>query len=173
MPRFNQKGITQILIILILLLGIIGGVFLVKHPTIFKPKAFYRDEIVFTDKQGIPLSANLSDPNVSLLLKLPQGWELPLNEGPSRLMGGEASKSASPSAAAYKYNIIKQMIIENVDDPSLNTENGIAGSPPLYIISNFKQYFDHPFAWRLKNLNPNQTEAQRGVRGNFKISQRK
>lgn len=36
----EQRGIAQILVILILLAGIIAGVYLVQHPAIFKPKAY-------------------------------------------------------------------------------------------------------------------------------------
>ena len=36
---FNQKGITHILVLLILVTGLIAGLYLVQHPAIFKPKA--------------------------------------------------------------------------------------------------------------------------------------
>ncbi len=39
MPKLNQKGFAHILLIFILLTGIIAGVYLVQHPTIFKSKA--------------------------------------------------------------------------------------------------------------------------------------
>lgn len=39
MPKFNQKGIIHLIPLFILLLGIVAGVYLVQHPTIFKPKA--------------------------------------------------------------------------------------------------------------------------------------
>lgn len=40
MPKLNQRGvIAQALMLLILIAGIIGGLYLVKHPQIFKPKA--------------------------------------------------------------------------------------------------------------------------------------
>lgn len=41
MPKFppNQKGIAHILLIIILILGIIAGVYLVQKTQIFKPKA--------------------------------------------------------------------------------------------------------------------------------------
>lgn len=40
MPRFNQQGvIAQALVVLLLLVGIGAGIYLVKHPQVFKPKA--------------------------------------------------------------------------------------------------------------------------------------
>lgn len=39
MPNLNQKGIAHLFVVLILLIGIIAGVYLVQHPQIFKPKA--------------------------------------------------------------------------------------------------------------------------------------
>lgn len=39
MPRFNQKGITQLIPLLLILTGIIAGVYLIKNPTFFQPKA--------------------------------------------------------------------------------------------------------------------------------------
>lgn len=43
MPKFlkvNQAGIAHLIPLLIILIGIIAGVYLVKHPQIFKPKAY-------------------------------------------------------------------------------------------------------------------------------------
>ena len=37
--RLNQRGLVHLIPLLIILIGIIGGVYLVKNPTIFKPKA--------------------------------------------------------------------------------------------------------------------------------------
>jgi len=40
MPRLNQRGaIAQVLVLLLLAAGLIGGLYLVQHPQIFKPKA--------------------------------------------------------------------------------------------------------------------------------------
>lgn len=39
MPKFNQKGFANLFILLILLAGIIGGLYLVQNPTVFKSKA--------------------------------------------------------------------------------------------------------------------------------------
>src|SRR3989344_7778258 len=40
MLKSSERGIIHILALLILLAGIVGGVYLVQHPTFFKPKAF-------------------------------------------------------------------------------------------------------------------------------------
>lgn len=37
--NLNQKGITQFAVVIILLVGILGGLYLVRNPAIFKPKA--------------------------------------------------------------------------------------------------------------------------------------
>lgn len=40
MPRLNQQGvISQLLVLLLLAAGLAGGLYLVKHPQVFKPKA--------------------------------------------------------------------------------------------------------------------------------------
>lgn len=39
MPKLNQRGAIQFLVPLILIIGIIAGLYLVQHPQIFKPKA--------------------------------------------------------------------------------------------------------------------------------------
>ncbi len=39
MPTINNKGFAHILVLLVLLIGLGVGVFLVTHPTVFKPKA--------------------------------------------------------------------------------------------------------------------------------------
>lgn len=39
MPKLNQKGIAHIFVILILLAGIVAGLYLVQYPQIFRPKA--------------------------------------------------------------------------------------------------------------------------------------
>lgn len=53
MPRLNQKGAVQFLIPLILLVGIIAGVYLVREgPKIFQPKATVGANIFFVDSSG-------------------------------------------------------------------------------------------------------------------------
>lgn len=39
MPRINQKGFAHILLFLILLAGLVAGIYLVQKQQIFKPKA--------------------------------------------------------------------------------------------------------------------------------------
>lgn len=45
MPRINQKGIAHILALVILAIGLVAGLYLVTHPTIFKPKAYEVTEV--------------------------------------------------------------------------------------------------------------------------------
>lgn len=54
MPRFNQRGLAHILVILILLVGIIAGVYLVKHPQIFKPRAYDTNSIIYLNQSDDP-----------------------------------------------------------------------------------------------------------------------
>lgn len=75
----NQRGIAQILILIILLAGIIAGVYLVQRTQIFKPKAYSGPIVTVTDASGIPLPERISDPNVYLVIRLPEGWK-PTNE---------------------------------------------------------------------------------------------
>lgn len=55
MPKLGEKGvIAQVLILLILAAGLIGGLYLVKHPQFFKPKATSANEtrVEFIDLSG-------------------------------------------------------------------------------------------------------------------------
>lgn len=78
----SQKGIIQILFLIILLIGIVAGVYLVQHTQIFKPRAYDVENITITDSAGIKLPEQVSDPNVNLLIRLPKNWELSPSEGP-------------------------------------------------------------------------------------------
>ncbi len=40
MPHINQRGFSQFLVMGLLVIGLVAGLFLVSHPTVFKPKAF-------------------------------------------------------------------------------------------------------------------------------------
>ena len=66
--KFGERGVIHILAILILLAGIIGGLYLVQHPTIFRPKAAVsgpRIEVV--DASGNPITSTTSQ-NVKVKL---------------------------------------------------------------------------------------------------------
>lgn len=39
MPKFSERGVVQLIVLLLLLAGIAGGVYLTQHPQIFKSKA--------------------------------------------------------------------------------------------------------------------------------------
>jgi hypothetical protein len=79
--KYNQSGIVHILMLLILLTGIIAGVYLVKQAQIFQPKAYNVSNVIFTNSSGIKLPESISDPNVYLLINLPKDWKVPGNEG--------------------------------------------------------------------------------------------
>lgn len=56
-PKAGAAGVIQILFLLILLAGIIGGLYLVSHPTIFKPKASNEGtRIEIVDDKGTPIT---------------------------------------------------------------------------------------------------------------------
>lgn len=80
MIKLNQKGVIQFIPLIILLAGIIGGVYLVQHPQILKPKAYDSQVIKITDSSGVTLSEQVSDPNIYLLIQLPKDWQLPNQE---------------------------------------------------------------------------------------------
>lgn len=57
MASFNQKGVAHILVLVILVVGLVAGLYLVQHPQIFKPRAY--------DKfGGGPISRPISGPIV-------------------------------------------------------------------------------------------------------------
>src|SRR3989344_4310351 len=56
MPKAAERGVIHIFALLVLLAGLVGGIYLVKHPQIFSPKAggdITRIEIV--DNNGNPI----------------------------------------------------------------------------------------------------------------------
>lgn len=70
----DQKGVIHLIPLLLLLAGIIAGVYLVQHPQIFKPKAYDDSQIItIIDSYGVNLE-KVSDHNVYLLIKLPKDW---------------------------------------------------------------------------------------------------
>jgi len=75
MVKFNQKGFAHILLILILLVGIIAGVYLVQHPILFKSKAFENGEVNFMDNGKRAFPNNTTD-NIFVYLEIkPPSWE--------------------------------------------------------------------------------------------------
>ena len=74
MPKIsNQKGLVQIILLFIILAGIAGGVFLVTHPTIFKPKAAINQTgIEFVDSNGDAITqTNTNQVKIKLNYVLP------------------------------------------------------------------------------------------------------
>lgn len=69
MPTLNERGvIAQVLMFVILAAGIVGGLYLVSHPTIFKPKASNNEtRIEFVDTKGVPITS-ITSQNVKIKL---------------------------------------------------------------------------------------------------------
>ncbi|QQG43729.1 MAG: PKD domain-containing protein [Candidatus Daviesbacteria bacterium] len=72
----NQLGIIQIIPLLLLLGGIVAGVWLVQNRTNLLPKASETNYIQIVDKDGNKITQT-TDPNVYLKIRLPDSWELP------------------------------------------------------------------------------------------------
>lgn len=159
----GQKGITQIFLILLLLAGIIGGVYLVQKTQIFKPKAYDLPLVVFTDESGKPLAERIDDSSVHIKLNLPYYYELPFTLNPGG--GDEASEGAYPVSGPIGIGegpkmMIQKITLENADD-------GFGGQEKLVIDSNFEDYFKKPFSWKLNDLKPDTENSQREVRVTF------
>lgn len=62
MPKLNQKGAVQFIVLIILLIGIAGGVFLATRKESFKifPKASLGINIMFVDDSGNPITSTTS-----------------------------------------------------------------------------------------------------------------
>ncbi len=75
MLYFNQKGATQIFLVLILIIGLIAGVYLVQHPGIFKSRAYESGEVNFINdaKKTFPNNTT-SNKFVHLEIK-PPAWQ--------------------------------------------------------------------------------------------------
>lgn len=76
MIRLNQKGITHILAVFILLAGIVTGLYLIQHPQIFNPKAYLENINPLLYQQRIDsmrttfkLSDNLSNEQIQMVAK--------------------------------------------------------------------------------------------------------
>lgn len=88
MHKFNEKGIiAQVLILLVLSVGIVGGVYLVTHPQIFKSRAT-NQPIVIKDKNGNILPEingipQTTDTKIKLELTSPLGPAATLSASPS------------------------------------------------------------------------------------------
>lgn len=90
-PRFGlssligmgEAGVAHIFALIILVIGLIVGVYLVTHPAIFRPKAYSTSNVTFTNASGIALPRSITEPVVHLLLKLPDGWYVPSKEDPT------------------------------------------------------------------------------------------
>src|SRR3989338_6397452 len=68
MIKSTESGFIHIIAVVILLAGIVGGMYLVSHPQIFKPKASNNEtRIEFVDNQGNPISSTTSQ-NVKVKL---------------------------------------------------------------------------------------------------------
>lgn len=85
--KFSQKGYVNLLLILILIIGIIAGVYLIKKPTNIFPKAYEKDintpaeklinpHIYSNGKFGIAIDIKRADkiPNTDQLTTLSPGW---------------------------------------------------------------------------------------------------
>lgn len=74
MPSLNQKGVVHILIVLILLAGIVSGVYLVQHTQIFKPKAYdapsVDSKLTFQDlRTKFKIPDDISDSDAETIVK--------------------------------------------------------------------------------------------------------
>lgn len=58
--KLNQKGFAQVLILIILVAGLGAGLFLVKNPQIFRPRAT-ANPIIFKSSTGATLPVNAND----------------------------------------------------------------------------------------------------------------
>lgn len=68
MPKHPERGFIHVVAILLLLAGVVSGLYLVSHPTIFKPKASNNEtRIEFVDAQGAPIGSTTSQ-NVKIKL---------------------------------------------------------------------------------------------------------
>lgn len=177
----NQKGVVQLFLIIILLLGIIALVYLVQKTQIFKPKAYYVPTITLTNGSGIPLPNKITDPNVHILIKLPNEWELPSGEGPllqnivksanAQEFGGGSEDIPVPipvsapiaSGPAYpkpEKRTLKKLTIKSA---FISTGQTSSGSEKLEVTSDFKNYFNRPIPWKLHSLPEGETENYRTV----------
>lgn len=145
----NQKGVAQVLVLLILLAGIFAGVYLVQRTQVFKPKAYQLPNVTITDSSGVALSETIVDPNVYLLIRLPEGWTLPGSDFVPQ-GGGQTDQ---------KIHLVNKLTIKNEDF----IEDSQGGSAPVEITSNLGEYFNKPIPWRLNNLQSLQKEATRWV----------
>lgn len=122
----NQKGVVHIFGLLILLVGIVVGVWLVQHKTNLFPKAQEANYIQIVDKDGNPITET-SDPNVYLKITLPPGWELPVEKTSGLVKEAFAQQSCPQSGEGTTTTFNQTTYDKCVDnqggsnDPASNT----------------------------------------------------
>lgn len=134
MPKFNQKGIAQIFVILILLVGMIAGVYLVQHPQIFKPKAQensspYQDgliNVIDNSKRSFP--DNTTD-NIFVYLEVkPPTWDTQLSQ--HNQTSEEETEDASFIRVSLDQNRLeKDSDCEITGDPETNCQEIVIDNP--------------------------------------------
>lgn len=83
MPTLNQRGAVQFLVVLLLLGGIVAGVYLVQQTQIFKPKATSETNITFVDETGNPITET-SSADVLVKVTSPQWTPVPTSDDNNR-----------------------------------------------------------------------------------------
>lgn len=166
----NQKGVVQLLILIILLAGLGGGLYLVQTRTNLLPKAAEDSNVIqIVDKDGNLLEETV-ETEVYLRLKLPSDLVFAPEKGDSTegscsaefpYIGRSCIKnppeSECPRNAQWcdggccRYNgstanIVKSILIKN--EPLSATPNSV-GSEDLTITSDFQKYLGSPIPWKL------------------------
>lgn len=93
MPKLNERGVAQIFVILILLAGMVGGLYLVQHPTFFRPKAASTGSRIEIGGSSVSADGTITTSrNVKVKV-----YYIPPSPSPSAVPTNSASPASNPN----------------------------------------------------------------------------
>lgn len=102
----NQKGLVQIVILLIILAGVGVGLYLIKHPQIFRSRATFTTTAQFIDSSGRVITET-RDPNRTVSLRITREMAIAAANLPasSATSSTAPSPSSSPTSSGPSYGV--------------------------------------------------------------------
>lgn len=143
MLKLSQRGIVHFLIPIILITGLIAGLYLVQKAQIFKPKASENQLIQVIDSSGNPITET-KETHIALKLTLPEGWKLP-DQQDLENYGSDSKCPAKPNNACCQQPL---QACESNDDE--RCKEGFKWCYQGYCVD--QNSAEHPYAGRT-NLN--------------------
>ncbi len=159
---FTQKGFAHIFLLVFLILGIIAGYYVVNFTiTQLNPKAFYYPDFEITNELGRPLGSKINNPEVYLVIKLPDDWKVENPLTNQKITTPPKGLYPTPSPSGYLSfgdQVVRNITIQNEDE-----DGAVGGIDPLVVTDNLNDYINKPFKWRLNYLKYGDNDIYRKV----------